>query len=238
MKKSILTLCAIVFVGLTNITQSQTLEDILSKHFKAVGQDKLIAAKTIIITAKIKQMGMEMPLEMQVKKPNKFVVSFDMQGQKMIQAFDGEKGWVIAPWISPDPQELTGDQLRLAQQQVNLEGDLYNYKEKGSVAELIGKVNIDGKEAYRIKLTTNDNSAKDFFLDANSYYINSVKASVLAQGQTMNIEQKMSNYKTFDGITMPTLIVSNSPMGNVEIVYEDIKFNENINDSVFKQPVK
>ncbi|MEZ5105512.1 MAG: hypothetical protein R2757_13530 [Draconibacterium sp.] len=63
---------------------------------------------------------------------------------------------------------MTGDQLRLAQQQVNLEGDLSNYKEKGSVAEP-NKVNIDGKEAYRIKLTTNDNSAKDFFVDANSY---------------------------------------------------------------------
>ncbi len=238
MKKSILTVIVLISSLVLNIIQAQTLDDILAKHFKAVGQDKLVAAQTIIVQAKVKQMGMEMPLEMKIKKPDKFLVTVDMQGQKMIQAFDGEKGWMVAPWISTDPQVLEGDQLIQAQQQADLEGELYNYKKKGSTAELIGKVNIDGKDAYRIKLSTKDGNSKDYFINADTYFVDKVKASVENQGQTMEVEQTMSDFKSFNGITMPTKINSKMPMGDAEIVFEDVKFNEDIDNSVFKQPSK
>jgi outer membrane lipoprotein-sorting protein len=236
MKKSILTIAAIAVAIIFNIAQAQSLDDILAKHFKAIGQDKLVAAKTIVVKAKVSQMGMEMPLEMKIKKPNKFLVSIDMQGQKMVQAFDGEKGWTIAPWISAEPQDLAGPQLEQAQQQADLEGELYNYKQKGSTADFAGKVNIDGKDAYRIKLTTKDGNTKDYFIDTDTYYISKVKATVENQGQTIDVEQNMSDYKTFNGITMPTKITSKTPMGTGEIVFEDVKFNENLDDSTFKRP--
>lgn len=238
MKKSILTIAAIIVAVVFNSSQAQSLDDILAKHFKAVGQDKLVAAKTIVVNAKVSQMGMDMPLEMKIKKPNKFLVSIEMQGQKMIQAFDGEKGWTIAPWISSEPQDLAGDQLAQLQQQTNLEGELYNYKQKGSTAEFAGKVNIDGKDAYRIKLTTKDGNTKDYFIDAETYYVSKVKASIENGGQTVNVEQNMSDYKTFNGITMPTKITSKLPTGNLEMVFEDVKFNENLDDSTFKRPSK
>jgi hypothetical protein len=33
-------------------------------------------------------------------------------------------------------------------------------------------------------------------------------------------------------------IVSKSPMGSGSIIMEDVKFNENFDDSIFKQPAK
>lgn len=167
-----------------------------------------------------------------------FLVSIEMQGQKMIQAFDGQKGWMIAPWVGPDPQELAGDQLAQAKQQVNMEGELYNYEKKGSTAELMGKVNVDGKEAYRIKLSSSDGNSKDYFIDAQTYYVSKVKTKVSAQGQTVDVEQIMSDNKTIDGITMPMKIESKSPMGTALILMEEIKFNENFDDAIFKQPAK
>lgn len=238
MKKSIFTILAIITSVLFNIAQAQSLDDILDKHFKAVAQDKLIAAKTIKVKAKVSQMGMDMPLEMNIKKPNKFLVAVDMQGQKMIQAFDGEKGWMIAPWVSTDPQDLAGDQLIQAQQQADLEGELYNYKQKGSTAEFAGKVNVDGKDAYRIILNTKDGNSKDYFIDADSYYITKVKAKIDAQGQTMEVEQTLSDFKAFNGITMPTKISSKTPMGTAVILFEDVKFNENMDDTIFNRPAK
>ena len=235
MKKFILSVFVIISFVSVNVIHAQSLEDILAKHFKAVGQEKLVAAKSILVKAKLSQMGMEMPMEMKIKKPNKFMVTVDMQGQKMIQAFDGEKGWMIMPWISPDPQELSGAQLTQAKQQANiLEGELYNYERKGSTADFAGKVNLDGKDAYRIKLTTSDGNEKDYFIDAESFYISKVKASVSSQGQTMDVEQIMTEFKTIDGITMPTKIITKSPVGNGEIVFEDIRFNVDLDDSIFK----
>ena len=238
MKKLILIALAAIFVSLLSVVQAQTLDDILKEHFKAVGQDKLIAAQSFSVKAKLSQMGMEMPMEMKIKKSGKFLITVSMQGEKMVQAYDGEKGWMIAPWISAEPVELSGEQLKQAQNQANMEGELYNYETKGSTAELIGKVNIDGKDAYRIKLTSSDGKSKDYFIDAQSYYIAKVKAQVSAQGQTVDVEQIMSDFKTIDGITMPMKIETKSPMGTGTILMEEIKFNENFDDSIFKQPGK
>ena len=167
-----------------------------------------------------------------------FIVSIEMQGQKMVQAFDGQKGWMIAPWVSTDPQELSGDQLAQAKGQADMEGELYNYEKKGSTAELMGKVNVDGKEMFRIKLTDKNGNLKDYFIDANTYLVSKVKSKVSAQGQTVEVEQIMSENKTIDGITMAMKIESKSPMGTALILMEEVKFNEKFDDAIFKQPAK
>lgn len=238
MKKLLITVVATLLIAFVNVVQAQTLSEVLDKHFKATGQEKLIAVQSYYIKAKVSQMGMDMPMEMKIKKPDLFIMTVDVQGQKMIQAFDGEKGWMVAPWVSADPQELAGEQLDQAKQQVNMEGELYNYDKKGSTAELMGKVNVDGKDLYRIKLTTADGNAKDYFIDAETYYLSKVKAKVSAQGQTVDVEQIMSEAKTIDGITMPMKIESKSPMGTAIILMEEVRFNEKFDDAIFKQPAK
>jgi outer membrane lipoprotein-sorting protein len=238
MKKSVITFFAILIIAIVNFAGAQSINDVLEKHFKAVGQDKLAKVESFYIKAKVSQMGMEMPMEMKMKKPDMFIISIDIQGQKMIQAFDGQKGWMIIPMMSNEPQELAGDQLVQAREQVNLEGELFNYEKKGSTAELMGKVNVDGKDCFRIKLTTKDGNSKDYFIDANTYLISRVKAKVSAQGQTVEVEQIMTDNKTIDGITMPVKIESKSPMGTALVIMDEIKFNEKFDDAVFKQPAK
>jgi hypothetical protein len=237
MKKSVITVFAII-IALVNVAQAQSLSEVLDKHFKATGQDKLVAVQSFYIKAKVSQMGMEMPMEMKIKNPEMFLTTVEVQGQKIIQAYDGQKGWMIMPMMSPDPQPLEGEQLAQVKAQVNMEGELYNYAKKGSSAELGGKVNVDGKEMYRIKLTTKDGNSKDYFVDANTYFISKVKAKVSAQGQTVDVEQIMSDYKTIEGITMPMKIETKSPMGTGVILMEEIKFNEKFDDAIFKQPAK
>jgi outer membrane lipoprotein-sorting protein len=239
MKKSFITVVAMIIIAFVNVAQAQSLNEVLDKHFKAIGQEKLSTIQSFYVKAKVSQMGMEMPMEMKIKKPEMFIMTIEMQGQKMIQAFDGQKGWMIAPWVSPDPQELAGEQLNQAKNQVDkMNGELFEFEKKGSTAELGGKVNVDGKDAYRIKLTTKDGNTNDYFIDANTYVISKVKTKVSAQGQTVDVEQIMSDYKTIDGITMAMKIETKSPMGSGFILMEEIKFNEKFDDAIFKQPAK
>lgn len=238
MKKSVFTLTAILMAAFFNLSLAQTLESVLEKHFEAVGQDKLMAVESFEIDAKLSQMGMEMPMQMKIKKPNKFLVKMTMQGQEMTQAFDGENGWMIAPWVSPEPQALAGEQLEQAKDQTNMEGELYNYEQKGSTIDFKGKVNLDGNEAFKLTLNSKDGSEKDYYIDANTYLILKVKAEVSAQGQTVEVEQIMGDYQTTDGITMARKIETKSPMGSATILMEDVRFNTDIDDSIFKQPAK
>lgn len=236
MKKSITTTLLLLFIAFVQLAQAQTLDDVLKKHFKAVGQDIMVAAKSYHVKAKISQMGMELPMDMKVKKPDMFRMEMEMQGQKMIQAFNGEKGWMIAPWVSPEPMDLEGDDLKQAMEQADLEGELYNYEKKGSTIDFIGKVNSDGKEAFKLKVTAKDGNSKDYFIDAGSYLITKVKAKVTTMGQTGDVEQRLLDYKTVNGVTMAMKIESESPMGSAEIIVEEFVLNENFDDSIFNKP--
>ena len=68
--------------------------------------------------------------------------------------------------------------------------------------------------------------------------VSKVKSKVSAQGQTVEVEQIMSENKTIDGITMAMKIESKSPMGTALILMEEVKFNEKFDDAIFKQPAK
>ncbi len=236
MKKTISALFILLIIAAVNVAQAQNLDQVLEKHFKAVGQDKLLTQKTYTIEANVQQMGMSIPMVMKIKRPGKFRMEIDMQGQKMIQAYNGEKGWVVAPWMSPDPQDLTGAQLQQAMDQADIDGELYNYKNKGHQAELAGKEEVDGNEVYNIKLTTKNDIVKNYYIDADTYLIDKVKSTVNAQGQEVEVEQTMSDYEKTDGVMIAHKIVSESPMGTATINIEKVSFNDDIDDQTFERP--
>jgi outer membrane lipoprotein-sorting protein len=173
---------------------------------------------------------------MKLKRPNKFRMEMEMQGMKMVQAYDGEKGWMIAPWVSQEPQDLTGPELSQAMDQANFDGELYNYAEKGTEATLVGKVNVEGTPMYNIRLTDKNGTVKNYFIGAEDYLIGKVKTRVNAQGQEIEVETNLSDYKEIDGVKMPTKIVSKNPMGNATITFKEINFNDEIEDSLFAKP--
>jgi outer membrane lipoprotein-sorting protein len=236
MKRTFILTALVLFAFVA--AQAQTLDEVLQKHYAATGQEKIAAVQTFYIKAKMSMMGMEMPMTMQMKKPNKFRIDTEAMGQKIIQGFDGENGWMINPMVGGGVTDLKGAELKQAMNQADLEGELYNYKEKGHSAELIGKVNTDGKEAYRIKFTNADGSVKDYYIDANSYLISKVKAKIEQMGQSMNIETKITEYKDFNGIKIGSKMEIETPMGTQSMVMEEIKLDEAIDDSVFARPTE
>ena len=228
-------LTALMLFVITGI-QAQTLDKILEKHFEAAGHEKMADVKTYFIKAKMNMMGQDMPMSIQIKKPDKFKVEMEMMGQKVVSAYDGKEGWMINPMMGGGVQALEGDQLKQEMSKADMEGKLYKYKEKGHEAELIGKVNEGGKEVYRVKLTAKDGAVENYFIDANTYLISSMKTKVEAMGQSMEIESKMKEYQEVSGIMMPKVTEVVMSMGTMTTVMEEIKINEDIDDSVFAKP--
>lgn len=238
MTKTIQFLLTLTIIFSSNTLFAQSLDEVLKNHFEAIGQENLTKVKSFQATANINQGGMEFPIKMISLRPNKFYMEADLQGQKMIQAFDGEDGWMIAPWMSPEPQDLAGDQLKEAIQQADIDGELFNYKEKGSTAELVGKEDMEGTEVFNIKLTTKDDDVKNYFIDVENFIILKVKSTVNAQGQEIEVETTMGDYQEIDGVIMPMSIESKSPMGATNIVMEEVKFNVDVDESIFNRPAK
>ena len=68
MKKTLLLIAVTLISALTIKAQDMTLEEILESHFEAIGQEKLIAIKTVEFKGKILTQGMELPFT--VKLPD------------------------------------------------------------------------------------------------------------------------------------------------------------------------
>jgi outer membrane lipoprotein-sorting protein len=227
-----------VFLLLMFNLNAQTLQEILNQHFQAVGQRTLLEKQTYSIKATIHQMGMEIPMQMQMKRPNKFRMEMEMQGMNMVQAYDGKNGWIIAPWMSPEPQDLKGPELQQAMEQANIDGELYQYAEKGATASLIGRETVGSIPMYNIELIDKDKNIKNYYIDASEFLIRKVTAKLNLQGKEMEAEQNIKEYQLINGVMMPGVIESKSPMGVATIVFDEIVFDDNIDDSIFKKPSK
>ncbi len=231
MKKLLFFLIGIIAVSVVN---AQSIDEILKNYSSATKQDKLAKVTTIKITGKMSAMGMEMPMEMVMKKPDKIKVSYSFNGQEMISLFDGEKGYMINPMMgSSEPVELTGDQLTQVQNNNVFTNQLDEYFKKGQLT-FEGMEDVNGKPAFKLKASLETNPTY-MFLDKESYLLVKSSTEVDQMGTVMNVDSYMTDYVDIDGVVMPkkTTAMANG-MEAAVIMFDKIEVNIPVEDSVFK----
>ncbi len=232
MKKLILLFSAIIAVTIIN---AQTLEEIVKKYSSAINSDKLASISTIKITGKMSAMGMEMPMTMFMKNPNKIKVVYSFNGQEIVSVFDGEKGYMVNPMTgSTEPVELTGDQLKQVQSTNAFTNEVLNYFKSGKLS-LEGEESVNGKPAFKVKATTEGANPIFMFIDKDSYLL--VKTTTVAQqmGTSMNVESLMSDYTNVEGVVVPKkTTASANGMEAAVISFDKIEVNVPMEDSVFR----
>ena len=165
MKKLVLTLSAFLIIISLN---AQSLEDIIGKYTVANKLDKITSFKSLKITGKVSVMGMDMPVEVWMKSPNKIKTVTTMNGQATVQAFDGEKGYIINAMMgSTEPVEMTPDQVSQIQNNNVFRNALAEYLKKGQLT-LNGEEDVNGKPAYKIKAALEGGLNATLFIDKNS----------------------------------------------------------------------
>lgn len=236
--KLLLTLVAIIILPVTIFSQS--LDEILNNHFETINQQKLLTVNTVVATGKAVQMGMELPFTQIQKRPAKTYLEVEIQNMKLIQAFDGENGWTIEPWTgSSDPRDMGGQELKNIKQQANMDGDLYDWKAKGYELELVGKEELEGSDVFNLKLTKNDGDIYNYFIDAEAFVILKLKSRVNVEGNMIETETILSNYKPVEGVIIPhSSEMKFNGQTMMQLVIEKIEINSEIEDSKFIKPVK
>src|SRR5262249_20391963 len=79
---------------------AQTADEIIAKNLAARGgADKIRSIKSLNITGRLTGPGMDAPIKVQLKRPNKFRMDLTVQAEKTItQAYDGNSGWQTNPF--------------------------------------------------------------------------------------------------------------------------------------------
>ena len=227
---------AFVISAFTGTAQENKRDEILSRHFEAVGQEKLEEVKTVKMHGKTQTQGREFEFTMYMKEPNKIRNEVPMQGQKMIQVFDGENGWMIAPWMSPEPQDLSGIQLEQFKKSGNIQGHLYEWKKNGHQLEYLGKDEMEGTPVHVLKLTKKDGDVMVYYLDESTYIPLKQTTKTTFNDQEIETQTYFSNYKMINGIAMPMSMKNSAAQFSSEITIDSIQINVDIPDKLFEKP--
>jgi outer membrane lipoprotein-sorting protein len=231
----------VVTVLLATLATAQTVDEVIKKSIDARGGvQKLKAVKSIRMTGKITPQGLEIPIVLLAKRPSFVRMDATFQGKSQIQAYDGDTGWKIDPFQgSPDPEKVAGDDLKDLQEQSDIDGALIDYKDKGHSVELIGKEDVEGTPAYKLKLTLKTGDVRYIYFDAENYLELKVTSKRKTPGGEVEIDQYPGNYKPVNGIIFPFSIETKVKGQTVNtIIIEKIELDVAIDESVFKMPAK
>lgn len=224
--------------------QAQTLDELLQKHVEAIGgKAKLDAVKSVRMTGKMTMgPGMEAPFTMEFQDPNKMRMEMSIQGMTMIQAYDGKSGWRVVPFTGKtDPEAMSAEELKQMERQTSNFVDLLSdYKARGYEGELLGKEALEGSPAYKIKLTAKDGETVHVFLDAEQYLPLKLTARTKVQGQDIEVETALGDYKEVGGILFPHSMQTKSAMmpGTATMTIDKIEVNPEVAASRFEMPAK
>ena len=231
----------VLLFGVNTKIFSQDADEIVNKYITAIGGiEKIHAINTMKVTGKFAGGGMEVPFTQTYKRPLMSMMEATIQGMTMKQAFDGTQGWMINPFMGKkDPDVMPKDQEKMTKRSADFDGQLVDYKDKGSKIELIGKEDYEGSQVFNIKLVDKNGDVSNYFIDADSFLLLKQSDKMTFESKEITAETVVSNYKQVEGVMMPFSIEVSSPanpMGSQKITMEKIEVNIPIEDSYFKMP--
>ena len=218
-----------------------SVDDIVKKSIDARGGlDKIKAIQSVKMTGKFVMGGgqMEAPMTLQIKRPSFIRMDMDFQGQKVVQGYDGATAWAINPFTTgADAQKMGDDDAEGMVEGSDMDGSLIDYKEKGNKVVLVGKEDLAGKPAYKLKIDKKNGKTETVFIDAASFMEVKHVALRKMMGNEMEMETYVSDFKPVGGVLMPYVIDSRADGNSVMTINIDkIEPNVSIDDATFKMP--
>ncbi len=221
--------------------QDATLDEVIDGFVQTIGgkdaMDSVTSAKadgTMVF-----QGGLEAPFTIEFQPTeNRMRLDFEFQGMTAVNAFDGEAGWAIQPFLGKTtPEPMSQDELKQAKDQADFFGPLVDYAAKGHKPELVGKTSIEGTEAYHIKLTKANGDVENWYLDSEYYLPFRVDAKADIQGQQVETSTTYGDYKEVgDMVFAHAITVEFGAAGSQTIVINNMELNVELDEKRFFMP--
>lgn len=202
------------------------------------GRDRLLKIEDTKATCNINIIPVNMSGSLVLsEKKNKIRQDIQIMGMNIIQAYNGETGWMT------DPQ--TGSIVDMPEPVLNefkregLGNDALLEPEKhGITFTSEGRKNVEGKEYHLLKMTYKDGSESTMYIDPDTFLLYRTVGMTLNQTlQKVEQETTLFDYRDVDGTKVPFSIkIKQGGMDYLDLTVTEVKYNSNIDDSIFDKP--
>jgi outer membrane lipoprotein-sorting protein len=221
---------------------AQTADEIVTKYLAARGgHDKIKAVRSERVIGTISfGGGVDGLFVVERERPLKMHMELNLNGATVIRVYDGKStGWVYNPFAKdPFVQPMTEADLRNIFDEADFEGPFVDYKEKGNQIEFAGKTEVEGKPAYKVKITNKNGDVSYFSFDATTHLILKWEGTRKVGDKDQPSESFFRDYREVDGLKYPFLIESRSPgtEQSQKLIAEKLEVNVPIDAAHFAKP--
>ena len=220
---------------------AQTADELVAKNLQAKGGvDKIKAIKSVRMTGNFDAGGFKAIVGELSKRPDMVKETFSLQGMTQVQAYDGSSGWQISPFGGrKDPEMLVEDDVRGLSEDADIDGPLVDAQAKGNKIEYLGHDQVDGDDAYKLKVTLKNGDIFYYYLDPDTYIEIQIEKQQLIRGSVRESVTMLGSYKPVNGVMYPFSIESgpkNNPDQRGKITVTKMEANVPVEDSEFKMP--
>lgn len=184
--------------------------------------------------------NVQLPFVIEMKRPRKTRVEIEFASDTAVQVFDGTKGWKLRPFLNRrDVEPYTPEETRAAPMESELDGPLIDSATKGTRVDLEGVEKVEGRDAYKLKLTMKDGQMRHVWVDTQTFL--EVKVEGVPRrmdGKMRPVEIYYRDYKNVDGLMMPYVLETTVPgvKQSHKMTIESVLVNPKLDDSLFTTP--
>jgi outer membrane lipoprotein-sorting protein len=182
----------------------------------------------------------QLPFRLEMKRPHKSRFELDFADKTAVQVYDGERGWKLRPFLNrQDVEPFTESEAKAEAAKSDLEGPLVNYQAKGTQVALEGTEQIEGHNAYRLKVTPRSGEAQHVWIDAQSFLDVKVEGTPRRMdGKMRNVSVYQRDFRKVNDLTVPYLyvtVIEGNPTPH-RMVVESVTVNPTLDDARFAKP--
>lgn len=222
----------VIFLG--SKVAAQESADILRKHFKDYGQEQWNDIRSVSIDGRLvdeNYYGYKMKLS--YKTPNKARLDGIYKGKKFAEAFNGEIGWIIAPWKTDYHVQLMNPQEEIVMRNTfSLGSPLYPFREHLKFA---GLQDLEG-ELYLTFVLEEAAYEKTYYLDKENYRLYYERITTKFGSNSVSILKVTEKYKNYGALLVPTAAVFEGENLYKELIFDQVYVGMGVNDQVFEMP--
>ncbi len=202
-----------------------TPESILEKAITAYGGREAIAkVKDVIMLGDVSIMGQQLSFEQKNILPTAFSRTVSMNGMNLMkQSKKGDKYTMESQGAAEEADAATKEEMDAA---AAFFDELMIVNNPAYKKEVKGIEQIDGKDAHHIAVTGPSGTTVQYFYDvASGLKVQEIREQDMGPMGKVNATTTIGDYKTFDGVKVPTKLSVDFGQFKQEVLIHTVKIN-------------